>query len=549
MISLGIRGKGDGSDSPMVVQANSLFGGGFGTDSSVPNSGAARGSGFARLPPQIRNPLLNVVNFYLPQDRKVLNQWCRYYDRFHPIVGNALDLHAETIVSPFDLEGIDDSQVMNVYKEMVNDYLELFNRMVEGIHEFYLIGEWYPFLQWNTQKGIFDQCVSIDPDLVHIHPHPFVHLKDAVTFEVEPSQTLIEFINSSDPLDQRLKKMLDPTIIAAVQSGTMMRISPFNMTSLLKKSSPYDDRGTSIVLKALKYLMYEDKLMEANYAIADGHVTPRWIFKLGDPANKIPPRKKDLEEFRNNLMRGWYDHSSAIISTYALQVEAIGSAGKILPLTKEFDWVEDRVLTAMFTHKAATTGVGPTYANAAVAKQIMNGRYFNRRQMIETWVKKKIFAPVARAHGFYKPLPKGEKHKSKKERELWIPNINWRNKLDLTDTNEFKDYLLRMREKLGVSMKTVYRYIGIDYNEEEKNLTAESGSVFDPVYQDYRKSHAKAVFEKKEKEQVSAEEAEGMVGGAGGGLPGGEGGGEVGEEGEAPEMPGPGGAPELPPEV
>ena len=525
MIRLGIGGGDD--SKPLIALGGSPVGGGNfdGTFAGGMGGAAATGSGFARLAPQIRNPLLNVVNFYLPQDRKVLNQWVRYYEKFHPIVGNCLDLHAETIISPFDLEGIDDSSVMNVYRDMVFDNLELFEKGVQMMHELYLIGETFNFCQWNETKGIFDHCVVLDPDLVHCHNHPFIHLKDAATFEVEPSESLTDFVNSSDPMDMKLRQFLDPTIIAAVKNNQMMKLSSFNVTAMMRKSSPYEDRGTSIVLKAIKWLMYEDKLMEANYAIADGHVTPRWIFKLGDPTSKIMPRKKDLQEFRDNLMRGWYDQNTAIVSTYALQVEAIGSMGKVLPLVAEYQWVEDRVLTALFTHKLAINGTGPSYNNASVARQIMNGRYATRRAMFEAWVIKKIFTPVAKAHGFYKPLGPGEKGKSKKERELWIPTINWRTKLDSTDTQEFKEFLMRMRDKTGVSARTIFKYMGLDYKEEEQSLMKETGSVFDPVFQEYRKKHAETVFEQKEKGTVTPGQASGMIGG--GGMPMG-GGGELG---------------------
>lgn len=459
------------------------------------------GTDFSRLSPQVRNPLLNVTNFYLPQDRKVLNQWIRYYDRFNPIVGNSLDLHSEICVSPFDLVGVDDSKVANVYKEMVFDELDLFNKFVEAIREFYLLGESFLFAQWNEKRGYFDQLVCVDPDYVHVHPHPFVHVKDATVFEIEPSEVLRDFVNSSDPVDMKLKQYLDPRVSAAIASGTLIKVSSFNMTGLIKRASPYDVRGTSIVLRALKYLMYEDKLIQAQYAIADGHVTPRWVFKLGDQAKGIAPLKKDLIAFRNMLMQGWYDYNFAIISSYALQVEAIGSTGKILPVRDELNFIEERILTALFTSKAATHGEGPTYANASVARMMANARYQNRRAMLEIYARKKLFEPVARAHKFYVPLTPAESSHGVRpsKRELLVPSINWLNKLDLSDTTDFRQYLARLLEKNQISMKTVCRIFGLDYAEEERALLRERGTVFDPVYQDYRKKHAEVVFEKKEK--------------------------------------------------
>jgi len=50
-------------------------------------------------------------------------------------------------------------------------------------------------------------------------------------------------------------------------------------------------------------------------------------------------------------------------------------------------------------------------------------------------------------------------------------------------------------------MKTVCKIFGLDYLQEEKSLLEERGTVFDPVYQDYRKKHADLIFQKREVEQ------------------------------------------------
>jgi len=546
MAEIGFTKDGAGSAGPAIIHLGQSIPGAF---NPLGPGGGGPSQDFARLAPQVRNPLLNVTNFYLPQDRKVLNQWIRYYDRFQPLVGNSLDLHSEIVVSPFDLDMVDDDMVLDTYKEMAFDGLDLFNKSVEMMREFYLIGETFPFLQWNEKDGTFDQLVVMDPDYVHIHPHPFVHVKDAMTFEIEPSEVLKEFVNSTDDIDMRLQRYLDPAVRTAITAGRMIRVSPFNLTALMKRASPYDNRGTSIVLRCIKDLFYEDKIREAQYAIADGHVAPRWIFKLGDPNKGILPRKADLIEFRKRLLEGWYDYNFAIVSSYALQIEVIGSAGKIMPLLNEYKYVEDRVLTALFTSKAATHGEGPTYANASVARLMANARYQNRRSMMENFFKLKVFTPVAKAHEFYVKLTEAEQshgvRPGKDKRKLLLPNINWLNKLDLTDTIDFRTYISKMRDNAQIPMKTICRIFGLDYKEVERGLIAERGSVFDPLYNKYREKHMDAVFEGKEGAEAKAAVpgtefpvgGEVPPGGEGGGAPAGPGEGE-GAEVEAPAAPG-----------
>jgi len=539
----------------------SKLGQGFGSF-GMQNTGGGQGADFKQLAPQIRNPLLNVVNFYFPQDRKVLNQWLRYYQRFHPLVGAVLDMHGEMIVSKFHLSGIKEPNIMKVYDAAINK-CDVYNRGVEMIKEFFNLGEAAPYLQWDETEGIFDQLICINPDYVHLRAHPFVHRAAATTIEIEPSQALKDFVNSRDPIDQELRRHVDPHIINAVAANSFIKCHPFNASMLLRRASPYDVRGTSITLRCLKELLYEDILREAQWQIASAHVRPIWIYKLGDSANQILPTLEDLKAFREVLLRGTFDPNFAIITSYAFQVENIGSQGKLLPLAPEFEFVHERVLLGLFSNMAEISGTGPTYQNSSIARLIKNQRYEAYRSMIETWITEKILKPIARAHGFYK-VSEGEAYKSmvsrrnkgtpdslsksgKTDEDLLIPEIEWENPLDMSDVESFRSAILRLAtdKTPKVAVPTLLRVLGLDPQKEAKALQAQEGTVFDPMYQDYRAKYVQMQIAKRlgggaagkpEKggpgEMPGAPEPVDMGGPSAGGGPGG--GGEV-EVVEGPE--------------
>lgn len=538
------------------------------------NVGSGAGADFKQLAPQIRNPLLNVVNFYFPQDRKVLNQWLRYYQRFHPVVGSILDLHGEMIVSKFHLAGIKDQKVMQVYEESINR-CDVYNRGVEMVKEFFNLGEVFPYLQWNEEEGFFDQLIVINPDYVHMRSHPFVHRPSAVTFEIEPSQALKDFVNSRDPVDQELRRYVDPSILNAVSGNSFIKAHPFNMSGMIRRASPYDVRGTSITLRALKDLLYEDILREAQWQIATAHVRPIWIYKLGDPNKGILPTIDDLKAFREVLLRGTFDPNFAIITSYAFSVENIGSQGKLLPLIPEFEWVHERILMALFSNKLEMMAEGPTYATSSIARVIKNQRYQAYRSMIETWITEKILKPIARAHGFYKAesgnnVQTDRRYKnnngsrdalsntSKRDADLLLPTIEWENPLDMSDVDSFRNAILRLATDKNpkVAVPTLLRILGLDPGQEELALKNQEGTVFDPQYQAYREAHVK----KKITERLGL--PGGMPGAPGAAAPGAAGaapaGGAAGaakpEDALKPEpaggaggMPGPGGAPPATP--
>jgi hypothetical protein len=514
------------------------------------------GGDFKNLAPQIRNPLLNVVNFYFPQDRKVLNQWLRYYQRFHPIVGAALDLHGEMIAGNFYLSGISDDKVLQVYNEAVAK-CDLIQKNSEIITEFFNIGEAFPYVQWNETTGIFDQLIVVNPDYVHIRAHPFVHKPGGTTFEIEPSQALRDFVASRDPIDQELRQYVDPSILQAVQSNGMIKAHPFNMTGLIRRASPYDTRGTAITLRCLKDLMYEDILREAQWQIASAHVRPIWIYKLGDPSNQILPTVDDLRAFREVLLRGQFDPNFSIITSYAFNVENIGSQGKILPLIQEFDWVHKRVLTGLFTNEAETLGEGPNYQASSVARMIKNQRYMAYRTMLTTWMMEKIFKPIARAHGFRKKDGPNSNDRmryknngsmesltdDRNDEGLLLPTIEWANPLDMSDVESFRNAILRLStDKFPrVAISTLLRVLGLDPKKEEAALKAQEGTVFDPLYQDYRTNYVQAEGRKRIGGPPGAGKGPGGGGGPDVGPPGGggpapdAGGGPAGEMPELPE--------------
>ena len=428
--------------------------------------------------PEIRNPLLNIINFFLPYNYKVLNQWIRYYDRFHPMVGNCLDLHGSFPISKFDLKfDYDDPEVRRVYENCVEE-MDLFNRLLEMSREYELIGDVYPYCHWNDDLNFWDAMILLNPDYVQVKMHPLAYgVKPSI--ELEPDEMLKALVNSNEPEDIEIKQELDPIVIAAVMMGQNIKIDPYNVEQIARKASPYEPRGTSIVLRCLKDLLYEDKLREAQYAVADGMITPKVIWKLGDPVNGYMPSQDDLMDFRTLLQAQAHDPLAAIITHYGLSLDYVGAQGKILPIVPEFEFIEDRILTALYTNKALTHGEGPTYSNATVAMEALQGRYLAKREKLEDFCERKLFVPVALANEFYEPLTQAQSdhgiRPSNKERKLNTPGIEWKQKLKLVEDLQKKQMIISLRAKPipEVSLKKIYSILDINYEDEIKALQEE----------------------------------------------------------------------------
>jgi len=466
--------------------------------------------------PEIRNPLLNLVNFYLPYDRRTLNQWIRYYDKFQPVIGNCIDLHGEFPMSDFNFTNIDDSKVTQFYDDWKED-IDLVQWTFEISREYELIGETFTFWPWDEDTGVWDEYVVLNPDLLEIKTVNWGYGKSTV-FTYDPPQELKELVKDQDPRVHQLLTDLDDVVYENLLAGKRIPIDGWNMIALMRRSSPYEARGTSPILRVLKELLYEDKIREAQYAIADQQITPVQLWKLGDPASGYMPTDQDLADFRDLLLSGAHDPLFTIVSHGAVSLDLIGYTGKLLPVIPEFEWVEQRIMIGLFTNKAMITGEGPTYSNAVVAMKALQGRYQSKRDKIAKLIKKRLLTEIAKSQKFIKRSQAELSHRVRTSKRLMVPDIEWTFKLDLTDETQKIQYLMQLREKTNLPLKTISEILDFDYETAKSALKSEEGTVFDPVYQAARAAKAE-------------ETPDAALGGAGAPLPaGGEGIGGEGEE-------------------
>lgn len=452
-------------------------------------------SDMARLNPELRNPLLSSINFYIPVERSILNQWIRYYYRFHPLVGNAIDFHTEMPMSRFGFKGIKDPSILKFYEEMAEE-LDMYNLLVDIMREYFLLGEAVPYLYWDEDYNCWTDAELINPDFINVRGHPLLMTGGSpikgynakYIIELIPDQTLREFAGSTNPDDQELKEQMDPALLEALKTGNNIKLDPFNVSMIQRKQHRYEPRGTSIVLRCLKDLMYEDKLRESQYSIAEGHITPKQIWKLGDKDHI--PTNEDLQDFRDLLINANNDPIFSIVSHYATTVEFHGAAGKILPLVPEFEFVYNRILTGLFLNKSLAHGEGVSHQNASIAMRALMSRYIQIRGMIEDWCNSKVFTPVAVANDFFDTTKAELDHHirvtNKEGRALITPKLDWRAKSNLLDDTQVKNFILQLQGKLMLPMRVICDALDIDYDFAAQWLKAEEGTVFDKAYQDNR---------------------------------------------------------------
>src|SRR3712207_1204211 len=124
-------------------------------------------------------------------------------------------------------------------------------------------------------------------------------------------------------------------------------------------------------------------------------------------------------------------------------------------------------------NQAMLNGEGPTYANAQVGFNTLARRYMSYRLRLETWIKNKVYKPIAEIQGFYKPIPSeingGYRIANRKDRQLMIPDIRWEQQ-DLTNSQSMMNFLQSLQQKGLVSMNTVLPMLGLRSEEHTSEL-------------------------------------------------------------------------------
>lgn len=89
------------------------------------------------------------------------------------------------------------------------------------------------------------------------------------------------------------------------------------------------------------------------------------------------------------------------------------------------------------------------------------------RNMLSAWLRKKIFAPISKINDFYE--------RTDKQKVLIVPEIEW-NHMSLFDMGDYIQNLSQLlsQEPRKVSLHTLYRSLGLEYEDEMRNIRREN---------------------------------------------------------------------------
>jgi len=411
-----------------------------------------------RMGPEIYSPLFQIANLNLPRDRVTMNSWNRIFYDTHPIVRNAINLHASFPISKINIT-CESKKVLQFFNEM-SEKIDLYSIVYGAALEFWKLGEVFCYGELDESSGVWSRINILNPDYVHVKKNV---IGNQTLISLRPDASLSRLINSNSASDLALKRYIPRNIIDHVRKNENIPLDNFNVSHLKLLSSPYDVRGTSIIVSVYKDLMLYDKLRESKFAQADGMVNPLTLVKLG--GNDYRPSQSDIEAFRHILEEAQYDKDFKLVTHSDVAIERVGYSGGVLDITGDMDKILNNLYAGLMVPKSLMDQEGSSYASSSVGLEVLRQRYDIFRNMIKKWIERKIFAPICELQDFFE-------YKDGKK-VLMVPNIDF-NHMNLYDMNDYVQSISQFVTNKQVSLQTLHRSLGLSYEEERRRMKEEA---------------------------------------------------------------------------
>jgi intein/homing endonuclease len=216
-----------------------------------------------------------------PVHRILANRYWRLFYKLDPVIGTAVDLRSELMWGNFTLsgEGID-GEVKDTLEYMVEE-TKLRTMLPYLNREYDVVGEVAPHLFFDDAKGIWTHLTLLNPDQLEIIDAPFIRMEPIAEFV--PDDRLYEVLTSNNVLLRQVRDTMPAELVSRLMSRQNIPLLPTNFTFIPRKLHPYDVRGTSIISRMWRILMYEDCFRAGTMvSLADGSSKPIEQVCVGD---------------------------------------------------------------------------------------------------------------------------------------------------------------------------------------------------------------------------------------------------------------------------
>ena len=320
--------------------------------------------------PQFYSPLHTPQNWQIPVRRRDQYQWIRHWVDNDGKVAGAIDFYSNFPVNGF--ETVCPDAAVKRYFDNLNKKLNLDQWCKLISREFHMLGDVFPFLEvqcdtchgsglrpdgdyCDHKGGTFRRLVVLNPDTVEVQKSSLV--EDPVV-TLLPDEELRRVVWNRKP--KEIFDRLPIHIRQLVVANKPIPLAPECVSHLKYNAGPYQTYGTSIIRRLFRILAYKDKLLTAQWIIAERLILPIRVVKVGDADR--PASNTDLSAIQQQLAQVANDPNLTLVTHHAFDYEWYGASGKVMPLSNEYELINKEMLQGLMLNEALLSGEMAGYA-------------------------------------------------------------------------------------------------------------------------------------------------------------------------------------------
>jgi hypothetical protein len=284
--------------------------------------------------PNFYTPFTTPSSFQIPTNRIEEYLWAQWFFDNEPAVAASIEFYTDFPLSGFQLE-CGNSKVLEFYQQMVKD-LD-FARLLPLIsQEYHLRGDVFVYASLDCEH-----CggTGVDQDTHEPCEHlgakwKSITLLNPTQVELSPSMMDMQPIYYYMP-DEGMKKVVQErkpiatyksipdAIKAYIMKNEPIPLDPVCIHHFKRGAAPWQPFGRSMVRRLFPTLVYKDKLRQAQYLVAERHILPFKIAKLGN--DDRPASEQDLEMIAEEIANVANDPLMTMIAPHTFEMDYVGA--------------------------------------------------------------------------------------------------------------------------------------------------------------------------------------------------------------------------------
>jgi len=480
------------------------------------------------------SPQLSTDFLELPQSLREKREIYRHFYNADPLVGQAIDIHTELPLSKVRLatprplhcpEGFKSADnygkyILDFFERMC-DKVDLFKRLITAVHHYWLDGNVFLFAEDGSVDipvdvgnrverrpqailnedgtGTETEEESVEPyddheerDLAYYQKHykgwtklvilPIDQVKlttfsftDKTRIELIPSDRDKVLFTQAKAGDERAQEMVEEIpaeVREYIESGKLIPLGTDPDEGsfcyhLAGRRGAGEDLGASILDRCLRTLYYREKLRQAQTLIATRAMTPKRLI-WGEGLSEL-----DVEDLREQVDLALVDPDYSIITNYEVHWEDIGARDRLLDLSTEYEITDKQLFAGLGVTESLLNGES-TFSGDRVKLEVLNTRYLLFREMIQEYVEKYLFKPVARRKGFIEEDEWGNE-------VVLYPRLSF-TRLALRDSQDTFDALFNLYQKGSLSIDVILEMFNIDPLDTKEKLERDMFTINDATF-------------------------------------------------------------------